>query len=62
VVEGTLVGGVRPEDGVGDLPTNVGDGVEHAPAAEPLTAVPKLLRFEGSGGGTGGHDRGAAGS
>src|SRR6266496_1272963 len=55
-VQGSLVFGVEPGTGAGDLPLDIADGVENALAAiRPLVAVAQLDGLELPGGRAGGH-------
>ena len=56
-VDAALVERVEADDGVGDLAVDVGDGVEHALAAEAVAAVAQLDRLERPGRGAGRDDR-----
>src|SRR6185503_20568095 len=54
-IDGALVGGVPPEQGVAQLTVDVLDGREHALAGEAGLAVAQLDRFVSAGAGARGH-------
>ena len=57
MIDGTLVGGVQTDDGLGALLVHVGDSVEHALAHVAVgVAVAQLDGLELARGGTGGND------
>jgi hypothetical protein len=56
VVDGTLVEGVEPAHGIGDLTVDVRHRLQHTLARETRTAVAQLHRFTDAGRGAGGRD------
>src|SRR5437773_1265940 len=61
-IDGALLEGIEPFDGVGDLTVDVVDGALHSLAHIPITAVAQLDRFELAGRRARRHDCPAAGA